>query len=114
MSSHVKITETLNNNYRSIIKEHTIKVTKGLQCGISNIENPMDRSIEKCQSHLSIEKRKETLGKKALFLFIWFLVFVDTIFRDIVSLGSNEATYINDVPTNIVKASVNLPLHTNF
>ena len=60
-----------------------------MQCGISNIETPVYRAIEKYQSYLSIEKRKETSGNESIFSFV--LVSIDTIFKEAVYPDFNKA-----------------------
>ena len=75
MSSHVKITETLNNNYRSIIKEPQLKLQK--VCSVaSQILRIRWTDLLRNAKAISAQKRerKHQAKKHCFFLFgFWFL-----------------------------------------
>ena len=77
-----------------------------MQCDVSNIENPVKWVIAKYKNNPGIVKIKETFGNNDIVSF--GMVFLDTIFKEIVSLDSNKATPSSDVPTKIVRANDDL------
>ena len=73
---------------------------------VSNINDPVERAIQKYQNHPSIQMNKETFDNDKTFSFDLFSP--DTIFKEIVSLDTNKSTYSNDVPTKVYKANADL------
>ena len=71
-------------------------------CDVSDINDPVEKAIQKYKNHLSIQMIKETFDSNKTFSFD--LVSFDTIFKEILSV----ATHSNDVPTKIVKANTDL------
>ena len=72
-------------------------------CEVSDIKDPVERAIQKCKNHPSIQMIKELFDSNKTFSFD--LVSFDTIFNEILSLNTKKATRSNDVPTKIVKAN---------
>ena len=105
-SSEIEIAEKLNAFFSNIVKELNIRVKKDLLCDVSDINNPVERAIQKCKNHPSIQMIKETFDSIKTFSFD--LVSSDTIFKEIVSLDTKKATHSNDVPTKIVKANAHM------
>ena len=106
ISSEIEVAEKLNAFFGNIVKELNIKVKEDLLCDVSDINDPVERAIQKYKNHPSIQMIKETLGSNKTFSFD--LVSSDTIFKEIVSIDTKKATHSNDVPTNIVKANADL------
>ena len=75
-------------------------------CDVSDINDPVERAIQKYKNHPSIQMIKETLDSSKTFSF--GLVSSDTIFKEIVSLDTKKATHSNDVTTKIFKANADL------
>ena len=75
-------------------------------CDVSDINNPVERAIQKYKNHPSIQMIKETFDSNKTFSFD--LVSSDTIFKEILSLDTKKATHGNDVPTKTVKADADL------
>ena len=106
ISSEIEIAEKLNAFFSNIVKELNIKVKEDLLCDVSDINDPVERAIQKYKNHPSIQMIKETFDSSKTFSFD--LVSSDTIFKEIVSLDTKKATHSNDVPTKIVKANADL------
>ena len=83
-----------------------IKVKQDLLCDVSDINDSVERAIQKYINHPIIQIIKETFGSNKTFSLD--LVSSDNIFKDIVSLDTKKATHSNDVPTNIVKENADL------
>ena len=105
ISSEIEI-EKLNAFFSNIVKELNIKVKEDLLCDVSDINDPVERAIQKYKNHSSIQMIKETFDSSKTFSFD--LISSDTIFKEIVSLDTKKATHSNDVPTKIVKANADL------
>ena len=101
-SSEIEIAEKLNAFFSNIVKELNIKVKEDLLCDVSDINDPVEKAIQKYKNHLSIQMIKETFDSNKTFSFD--LVSFDTILKEILSV----ATHSNDVPTKIVKANTDL------
>ena len=106
ISSEIEIAEKLNAFFSNIVKELNIKVKEDLLCDVSDINDPVERAIQKYKNHPSIQMIKETFDSNKTFSFD--LVSSDTIFKEILSLDTKKATHSNDVPTKIVKANADL------
>ena len=106
ISSEIEIAEKLNAFFSNIVKELNIKVKEDLLCDVSDINDPVERAIQKYKNHPSLQMIKETFDSSKTFSFD--LVSSDTIFKEIVSLDTKKATHSNDVPTKIVKANADL------
>ena len=106
ISSEIEIAEKLYAFFSNIVKELNIKVKEDLLCDVSDINDPVERAIQKYKNHTSIQMIKETFDSSKTFSFD--LVSSDTIFKEIVSLDTNKATHSNDVPTKNVKANADL------
>ena len=106
ITSETEIAEKLNAFFSNIVKELNIKVKEHLLCDVSDINDPVERAIQKYKNHPSIQMIKETFDSSKTFSFD--LVSSDTIFKEIVSLDTKKATHSNDVPTKIVKANADL------
>ena len=106
ISSEIEIAEKLNAFFSNIVKELNIKFKEDLLCDVSDINDPVERAIQKYKNHPSIQMIKETFDSSKTFSFD--LVSSDTIFKEIVSLDTKKATHSNDVPTKIVKANADL------
>ena len=100
ISSEIEIAEKLNAFFSNIVKELNIIVKEDLLCdvSVSDINDPVERAIQKYKNHPSIQMIKETFDSNKTFSFD--LVSSDTIFKEIVSLDTKKATHSNDVPTN--------------
>ena len=83
-----------------------MKVKEDLSCDVSDINNPIERALQKYKNHPSIQMIKETFDSNKPFSFD--LVSSDTIFKEILSLDTKKATHNNDVPTKVVKANADL------
>ena len=81
------------------VKKLNIKVGEDLLCDVSNINDPVLRAIQKYKNHPSIGKHLTVIKH---------FVLSDTIFNEIVSLGTKKATHSNNVPAKIVKANADL------
>ena len=101
-SSEIEIAEKLNAFFSNIVKELNIKVKEDLLCDVSDINDPVEKAIQKYKNHLSIQMIKEKFDSNKTFSFD--PVSFDTIFKEILSV----ATHSNDVPTKIVKANTDL------
>ena len=88
--SEIEIAEKLNAFFSNIVKELNIKVKEDLLCDVSDINDPVERAIQKYKNHPSIQMIKETFDSSKTFSF-------DTIFKEIVSLDTKKATHSNDV-----------------
>ena len=75
-------------------------------CNVSDINDPVERAIQKWKNHPSIQMIKEIFDSNKTFSFD--LVSSGTIFKEILSLDTKKATHSNDIPTKIVKANANL------
>ena len=100
------VQEKLNAFFSNIVKELNIKAKEDLLCDVSDINDPVERAIQKYKNHPSIQMIKETFDSSKTFSFD--LVSSDTFFKEIVSLDTKKATHSNDVPTKIVKANADL------
>ena len=107
ISSEIEIAEKLNAFFFSnIVKEFNIKVKEDLLCDVSDINDPVERAIQKYKNYPSIQMIKETFDINKTFSFD--LISSDTIFKEILSLDTKKATHSNDLPTKIVKAHADL------
>ena len=106
ISSEIEIAEKLNAFFSNIVFSDIIKVKEDLLCDVSDINDPVERAIQKYKNHPSIQMIKETFDSNKTFSFD--LVSSDTIFKEILSLDTKKATHSNDVPTKIVKANADL------
>ena len=97
--------------FSNVVKELKIKNKENLLCDVSNINDPIERAIQK-YNHPSIQMIKETFDNNKRFSFD--LVSLDTIFKEIVSPDTNKSTHSNDVPTKIVKANADPMLLINL
>ena len=102
MSSETEVAEKLNSFFSNIVKELNIKVKEDLLCDVSDINNPVERAIQKYKNNPSIQMIKETFSRNKIFSFDLFSS--DTIFKEILSLDTKKATHSNEVPTKFVKA----------
>ena len=84
ISSDIEIAEKLNTFFSNVVKELNIKIKKDLLCDVSNINDPVERAIQKCKNHPSIRMIKETFDNDKTFLFD--LVSPDTKFQNILKL----------------------------
>ena len=105
ISSEIEIAEK-QCFFSNIVKELNIKVKEDLLCDVSDINDPVERSIQKYKNHPCIQMIKETFDSNKTFSFD--LVSSDTIFKEILSLDTKKATHSNDVSTKIVKANADL------
>ena len=106
ISSDIEIGEKLNTFFSNVVKKLNIKIKEDLLCDVSNINDPVERAIQKYKNHPSIPMIKEAFDYDKTFSFD--LVSPDTIFKDIVSLDTNKSSHSKDVPTKIVKDSADL------
>ena len=74
----------------NIVTELNIKAKEDFLCDVSHISNPVEGAIEKYKNHPSIQMIKERFGSNKTFSFD--LVLSDTIFKEIVSLNTKQAT----------------------
>ena len=77
ISSEIEIAEKLN-----AIFSNMVKVKEELLCDVSNINNPVERAIQKYKNHPTIQMIKETFDSNETFSFDLFLS--DTIFIEVV------------------------------
>ena len=75
-------------------------------CDVSDINDTVEKAIQKYKKHPRIQMIKETFDSNKKFLFD--LVLSDTIFQEILYLDTKKATQSNDVRTNIVKTNADL------
>ena len=61
ISSEIEIAEKLNALFSNIVKELNIKVKEDLLCDVSDINNPVERAIQKYKNDPSIQMIKEHL-----------------------------------------------------
>ena len=85
--------------FSNIVKDLNIKVKEDLLCDVSDINDPVERGVQKYKNYPSIQMIKETFESNKTFSF----VSSDTVFKEILSLDTKNATHNNDVPTKIVK-----------
>ena len=85
VSSEIQIAENLNAFFSNMVK-----VKEDLLCDVSNINNPVERAIQKYKNHPTIQMIKETFDINKTFSFDLFLS--DTIFIEVVSLDTKKAT----------------------
>ena len=97
--------------FSNVVKERKIKIKENLLCDVSNINDPIERAIQKYKNHPSMQMIKEIFDNNKTFSFD--LVSPDTIFKEIVSLDTNKSTHSHDVPTKIVKANADLIFVSN-
>ena len=88
ISSEIEIAEKLNAFFSNIVKERNIKVNVDLLCDVSDINDPVERAIQKYKNHPSIQIIKETFDSSKTFSFD--LVSSDTIFKEMVSLDTKK------------------------
>ena len=86
ISSEIEIAEKLNAFFSNIVKELNIKVKEDLLCDVSDINDPVERAIQKYKNHPSIQMIKETFDSYKMFSFD--LVSSDTIFKQMLSLDT--------------------------
>ena len=110
ISSDIEIAENLRTFFSNAVKELKIKIKDDLLYDVSNINDPVQRAIQKYKKHPSIQMIKETFDNDKTFSFD--LISPDTILKKIASLDTSKSTHRNDVPTKIVKA--NADLFSNF
>ena len=103
ISSDIEIAENLRTYFSNAVKELKIKIKDDLLYDVLNINDPVERAIQKYKKHTSIQMIKETFDNDKTFSFDF--VSPDIIFKEIVSLDTNKSTHSNDVPTEIVKAN---------
>ena len=101
ISSEIGIAEKLNAFFNNIDKVLNI-----MWYDVSNINDPVERAIQKYKNHPNIQIIKETFDNNKTFSFD--LVSSDSIFKEIVLLDNKKATHSNDVPTKIAKANADL------
>ena len=58
ISSEIEIAEKLNAFFSNIVKELNIKVKEDLLCDVSDINDPVERAIQKYENHPSIQMIK--------------------------------------------------------
>ena len=61
ISSETEIAEKLNAFFSDIVKELNIRVKEGLLCDVSNINDPVERDIQKYKNYPSIQMIKENV-----------------------------------------------------
>ena len=61
ISSETEIAEKLNAFFSDIVKELNIRVKEGLLCDVSNINDPVERDIQKYKNCPSILMIKENV-----------------------------------------------------
>ena len=59
--SEIEIAEKLNAFFRNIVKELNIKVKEDLLCDVSDIKDPVERTIQKYKNHPSIKMIRKHL-----------------------------------------------------
>ena len=59
ISSKVGIAKKLNAFFSNIVKELNIKLKEDLLCDVSNINDSVERAIQKHKNHSSMQKIKE-------------------------------------------------------
>ena len=106
ISSDIEIAEKLNTFFSNVVKELNIKVKDDLLCDASNLNDPVERAIQKYKNHPSIQTIKETFDNDKIFSSN--LVSPGNIFKEIVSLDTKKSTHSNDEPTKTVKANEDL------
>ena len=106
ISSDIEVAEKLNSFFGNVVKELNINIKEDLLCNVSNINDPVERAIQKYKNHPSIQMIKEKFGYNKTFSFDF--VSSDTIFKEIVSLDTNKATHSNDIPTKLIKTNADL------
>ena len=77
ISSDIEIAEKLNAFFSNVLKELNIKIKEDLLCDASNINDPVERAIQKYKNHPGIQMIKETFDNDKTFSF--YLVSPDTI-----------------------------------
>ena len=104
ISSEIEIAEKLNASFSNIVKELNIKVKEDLF--ISNINDPVERAIQKYKNHHSIQMIKETFDSNKTFHLTLF--HLTPFLRKSYLLTLKKTTHSNDVPTKIVKPNADL------
>ena len=67
ISSEIEIAEKLNAFFSNIVKELNIKVKEDLLCDVSDINDPVERAIQKYKNHPSIQMIKEIFDSSKTF-----------------------------------------------
>ena len=67
ISSDIEIAEKLNTFFSNVVKELNIKVKDDLLCDASNLNDPVERAIQKYKNHPSIQTIKETFDNDKTF-----------------------------------------------
>ena len=67
ISSEIEIAEKLNAFFSNIVKDLNIKVKEDLLCDVSDINDPVERAIQKYKNHPSIQMIKETFDSNKNF-----------------------------------------------
>ena len=67
ISSKIEIAEKLNAFFSNIVKELNIKVKEDLLCDVSDINDPVERAIQKYKNHPSIQMIKEIFDSSKTF-----------------------------------------------
>ena len=55
ISSEIEIAEKLNAFFSNIVKELSIKVKEHLLCDVSDVNDPVERAIQKYKNHSKIQ-----------------------------------------------------------
>ena len=95
ISSEIETAEKLNAFFSTMVKELNIKVKEDLLCDVSDINDPVERAIQKYKNHPSIQMIKESFDSSKTFSSD--LVSSDTIFKEIVSLDTKKEEVISQL-----------------
>ena len=79
ISFDIEIAEKFNTFFSIVIKERNTKIKEDLLCDVSNINDPVERAIQKYKNHPSTRMIKETFDNDKTFSFD--VVSPDTIFK---------------------------------
>ena len=68
IASEIGIAEKLNAFFSNIVEELNIKVKEDLLCDVSDINDTVERAIQRYKNHPSIQMIKETFYSKNIFI----------------------------------------------
>ena len=68
IASEIEIAEKLNAFFSNIVKELNIKVKEDLLCDVSDINDTVERAIQRYKNHPSIQMIKEIFYSKNIFI----------------------------------------------
>ena len=110
ISEDVKISETLNNYFESIVKKLDITIDPSFLTECNSFLDPVEKAIRKFSGHPSIKAIKNKFGNNLCFSFQE--VRLKDVRNEIDSLDPKKACQQSDIPTKLLKS--NSDIFSNF